>query len=118
MPNPFFPAGHPGMAMAHNRVLDGSVESMVELLRIPQRFPDANDSHKLNWHESVIAWWRSEAGRGVMLATLPKLTEQEAQSLEIWLATRDESRAQQNAATLDEIKEAIIANRASATGNR
>jgi hypothetical protein len=112
----FFSGRPSGMAMAHNRVLDGSVESMVELLRIPQRFPDANESHKLNWQESAIAWWRSEAGHGVMLTALPKLTEQEIQSLENWVATRDKLTTQQKAATLDEIKVAISAARARGAG--
>jgi len=102
--------------MAHNRVLDGSVESMVELLRIPQRFPDATDSHKSTWQAPAIAWWRSEAGHGVMLTALPKLTEQEIQSLENWVATRDKLTTQQKAATLDEIKVAISAARARGAG--
>ena len=103
-----FFSGRPfGMAMAHNRVLDGSVKSMAELLRIPQRFPDANESHKLKWQESVIAWWRAETGRGIMLVALPKLTEQEIQSLENWVAARDNSRTQRKSATLDEINNAI-----------
>ena len=112
----FFSGRPSGMAMAHNRVLDGSVESMVELLRIPQRFPDANDSHKLNWQESVTAWWRSETGYGVMVAALPKLTEQEIQSLDTWVAIRDKSGTPQKAATLDEVKRAIKALRARGAG--
>ena len=51
----FFSGRPSGMAMAHNKVLDGSADSMVELLRVPARFPDATDAHKLNWQESPIA---------------------------------------------------------------
>jgi hypothetical protein len=110
----FFSGRPSGMAMAHNRVLDGTVESMLELLRIPQRFPDANDSHKLNWQESAIAWWRSENGHGVMLSALPKLTDQEAQSLANWVAVRDKSVTQQKAAALTEIGRAAGTSRAAA----
>jgi hypothetical protein len=108
----FFSGRPSGMAMAHNRALDGSVESMIELLRIPQRFPDASESHKLNWQESAIAWWRSENGHGVLLSALPKLTDQEAQSVVNWVAVRGQSMTQQKAAALDEISRAIGPSRA------
>jgi hypothetical protein len=105
----FFSGRPSGMAMAHNRVLDGSVESMVELLRIPQRFPDAVEAHKLLWQESLIAWWIPKNGRELIFAALPKLTEQEIQNLEKWVAVRDEFRTQQKATTLDEVTGAIEA---------
>src|SRR5262245_7302442 len=76
----FFSGRPSGMSRAHNRVLEGSVESMVDLLRIPQRFPDATASHKLSWQESVIAWWLAK--NQLVLDALPRLTAPEKQSLE------------------------------------
>jgi hypothetical protein len=108
----FFSGRPSGMAMTHNRVLDGSVDAMVDLLRIPHRFPDANESQKGNWQESVMAWWGAKNGRGRMLAALPRLTEPEMQHLENWVAARDQLRTEEKAATLDAITVAIRAFRA------
>ncbi len=72
----FFSGRPSGMAMAHNRVLGGSVESVIDLLRIPRRFPDAEARHKSDWQEPVIAWWRAEKGWERILAALAQLTQQ------------------------------------------
>ena len=93
------------MAMAHNLVLDGSLESMVDLLRIPQRFPNATEPHKLSWQESVIAWWGAQ--RELVLAALPRLTAPEMHSLENWAALQDNSRGAQKAAAMAAFREAI-----------
>jgi hypothetical protein len=93
------------MAMAHNRVLEGSLESMVDLLRIPQRFPDATEAHKLAWQASLIAWWGAK--RELMLAALPTLTEPEMRSLENWVIVGDSSRAAQQAAAMAALREAL-----------
>jgi hypothetical protein len=101
----FFSGRPSGMATAHNRVLEGSVESMVDLLRIPQRFPDATESHKLSWQESVIAWWGAK--RELVLAALPKLSAPEMRSLEAWTAPRDNSHGAQKAAALAAFRDAL-----------
>ena len=105
----FFSGRPSGMAMAHNRVLDGSLESMADLLRIPQRFPDATERHKLAWQESVIAWW--EANRELMLNALPRLTASEMKSLESWAAVQDSSRGARKAAAMAAFREALYARR-------
>jgi hypothetical protein len=101
----FFSGRPSGMAMAHNRVIEGSLESMVDLLRIPKRFPDATDPHKLSWQESVIAWWGAK--RELVIAALPRLTAPELHSLEIWAAVPDGSRGEQKAAALAAFREAL-----------
>jgi hypothetical protein len=80
------------MAMAHNRVLDGMPASMIDLLRIPHRFPDVKDSHKVScWQESIDAWCHAQDGRTRILAALPELTDAEIQSVETWLSHRSDS---------------------------
>ena len=81
--------------MAHYRVLD---ESMVDLLRIPQRFPNATEPHKLSCEESVIAWWGAQ--RGLVLAALPRLTAPEMHSQENWATLQDNSRGAQKTAAM------------------
>src|SRR5262245_17555699 len=101
----FFSGRPSGMAMAHNRVLEGSLESMIDLLRIPQRFPDATEAHKLSWQESMIAWW--DAKRELVLAALPKLSAAEMQSLENWAAVQDRSRGAQKTAAMTAFRDAL-----------
>jgi hypothetical protein len=101
----FFSGRPSGMAMAHNRVLEGSAESMVDLLRIPSRFPDATDAHKLDWQESVIAWWGAK--RELVLAALPKITAPEMKSLEDWAAVQNSSRGAQKAAAMAAFRDAL-----------
>lgn len=99
----FFSGRPSGMAMAHNRVLDGMRASMIDLLRIPHRFPDVKDSHKVSWQESIDAWWHAQDGRTRILAALPELTDAEIQSFETWLSYRSDSSPSNRAATLDDI---------------
>jgi hypothetical protein len=107
----FFSGRPSGMAMAHNRVLDGTPESMLALMRIPQRFPDANETQRASWQESVVAWWNADTGRGRILATLPSLTPGERRSVEAWVSMRSASSREKIAATLDEVAGAMRAQR-------
>lgn len=111
----FFSGRPSGMAIAHNKVLDGSVESKAELLRVPARFPDATDAHKLNWQESPIAWWGARNGRDRILAALPMLSAQELRRVELWLAVGDPSRPPLKAAVLNKMRR-TIADRTSPKG--
>jgi hypothetical protein len=105
-----FFAGRPsGMATAHNRVLDGTLESMIELLRIPQRFSDASDSQKMSWQESLDSWWNTANGRNRILTALPYLTKEEILNLEAWVSARSSSLRQKTSVTLDEIAAEISA---------
>lgn len=105
----FFSGRPSGMAMAHNKVLDGAVESMVAMLRVPARFPGATIAHQLNWQESPIAWWGAPNGRERMLAAASRLSPSEAQQLDNWLAAGDASRTAKKRATLDEIRKDMSA---------
>ena len=86
---------------------------MLDLLRIPQRFPNATESHKLSWQDSVIAWWGTK--RELVLAALPRLTAPEVHSLENWAALQDSSRGAQNAAAMAAFREALRQRRAGKT---
>lgn len=93
--------------MAHNRVLDGTLASMVELMQVPQRFPDASEAHIASWQESIIAWWNAANGRERILAALPRLTEGERRSFESWVSARSDLVGEKKKATLDEIARAL-----------
>jgi hypothetical protein len=43
----FFSGRPSGMAMVHNRIIGGPPEAMLELLRVPSRFPDARPAKAL-----------------------------------------------------------------------
>jgi hypothetical protein len=104
----FFSGRPSGMAMVHNRVLDGTLATMVDLLRIPQRFPEADESQRAMWRGSIIAWWNAETGRPRMLDALSRLTADELRSAEEWLTVESAEAEGKNAAALDAVKAAII----------
>jgi hypothetical protein len=107
----FFSGRPSGMAMVHNRVLAGTLATMVDLLRIPHRFPDADESQREMWWGSVIAWWNAENGRTRMLDALFRLTADELRSAEEWLTVENAEPEGKNAAALDAVKGATIAAR-------
>jgi hypothetical protein len=107
----FFSGRPSGMAMAHNRMLAGTLATMVDLLRIPQRFPEADESQREMWRGSVVAWWNAETGRSRMLAALPHLSEEELRCAEGWLTVESGEPEAKDAAALDAVKAAIIAAR-------
>jgi hypothetical protein len=80
-------------------------------MRILQAFPDANESHKLSWQDSLAAWWHAENGRARILAALPHLTKEELHSLEAWVTVRSSSSPKKAAAMLDEVAREISAQR-------
>jgi hypothetical protein len=105
-----FFSGRPSeMAMVHNRIIGGPPEAMLDLLRVPARFPDAKEAHIANWQESVIAWWRHAEKHEVMRASLPHLTPSETQALRAWVRVRDPHRSREKAHDLDEVAAAIEA---------
>jgi hypothetical protein len=99
------------MAMAHNRVLDGSLDSMIDLMRIPSRFPDAGPSHIAGWQASAIAWWRDAGGRARFVRALAELTAPEIDKLEVWIAARGDATTTAKTLTLEEIGHRIISTR-------
>jgi len=105
-----FFSGRPSeMAMVHNRIIGGPREAMVELLRVPSRFPDATESHIANWQESVIAWWWHSEKREVVIASFGKMSRQEVHALRDWVRVRHKYRSKEKAKALDEIEVAINA---------
>lgn len=97
------------MAMVHNRIIGGPPEAMVELLRVPLRFPDATNSHIANWQESVIAWWRNPEKHELMIASFGKLSPEEMHTLRNWVRVKDKHQSKEKAQILDEIAGAINA---------
>ena len=97
------------MAMVHNQVIAGGPEAMLELLRVPSRFPDARESHVANWQESMIAWWWSPEKRPQMTVSFGRVSREEMRSMRSWLQVRDKERSREKARALDEIEDALKA---------
>ena len=81
----FFSGRPSGMSMVHNHIIGGPPETILDLLRVPGRFPDARPEHIELWQESVIAWWAHADKQAQMLTYAPRLTPTEARALKIWL---------------------------------
>lgn len=82
----FFTGRPSGMALAHNRVLDGSLASMAELLVIPARFPAATPVQRAQWQGSAAAWWAQPATRVRLLKAVQGLETRQRLALLAWLA--------------------------------
>jgi hypothetical protein len=103
-----FFSGRPSeMAMVHNRIIGGPPEAMLDLLRVPSRFPEATEAHVALWQESAIAWWRNPEKHDQMIASFGRLSRDEMQALENWLRVRDRERSADKARTLDAIEATI-----------
>jgi len=95
--------------MVHNRIIGGPPEAMVELLRVPSRFPGATESHIADWQESAIAWWLNAEKHGLMVASFGKISREERVALASWVRVRDKHRSKEKARVLNEIEAAIDA---------
>lgn len=105
-----FFSGRPSeMATVHNRIVAGPPEAMVELLRVPSRFPDATESHITDWQESVLAWWWSPEKHEVMITSFGKMSREEVDALRDWVRVRHKYRIKEKAKALDDIEAAINA---------
>jgi hypothetical protein len=103
----FFSGRPSGMAMVHNRIIGGPPEAMVELLRVPSRFPAAKEAHIADWQESAIAWWLNAEKRGLMVASFGRISGEETRALRDWVRVRDPHRSREKAQVLDEIDAAL-----------
>jgi len=103
-----FFSGRPSeMAMVHNRIIAGPPESMIELLRVPSRFPDATETQISQWQESVIAWWRHPEKHELMIASFEKMSRNEMYTLGVWVRVRDKHQTKENSLILNEIEAAL-----------
>ena len=103
-----FFSGRPSeMSMVHNKIIAGPPETMIELLRIPSRFPDATETHIASWQGSVIAWWMHPQKHELMIDSLGKISRNEMYTLEVWVRVRDKYQTKKNSLLLNEIEEAI-----------
>lgn len=100
-----FFSGRPSeMAMAHNRVIGGSSEAMIDLLKIPSRFPDATELHIALWQYSIVAWWRNNEKHELMKSSFNKISKNELYMLKVWVRVRDKHHTENNSITLSEIE--------------
>lgn len=105
----FFSGRPSGMAEVHNRVLAGPPEAMVELLRVPSRFPKAAEAHIHQWQGSAAAWWRSPQKHTVMRDAFKQLSREERDALKAWLRARSKGQTVSEMRTLQEIEAAVVA---------
>ena len=105
-----FFSGRPSeMAMVHNRIIGGPPETMIELLRVPSRFPDATEAHIADWQGSVIAWWGHPEKHELMIASFGKISRNEMYTLKVWVRVRDKNQTKNNSLILNEIEDALNA---------
>lgn len=105
-----FFSGRPSeMSMVHNRIIAGPPETMIELLRIPSRFPDATEAQIAHWQGSVIAWWRHPKKHELMITSFAKMSRNEMYTLRVWVRVRDKHQTKENSLLLNEIETALNA---------
>lgn len=105
-----FFSGRPSeMAMVHNRVIGGGPEAMIELLRVPLRFPAATEPQISSWQESAIAWWRHSEKRQLMITTFEKMSADEKEALQKWARVRHQHLSKEKAQALEDIERASAA---------
>jgi hypothetical protein len=103
-----FFSGRPSeMAMVHNRIIGGPPESMIELLRVPSRFPDATEAHISHWQDSVIAWWQHPEKHELMIVSFGKISHNELSTLRSWVRFRDKNQTKKNVLALNKVEEAL-----------
>ena len=84
---------------------------MIDLMRIPTRFPDAEPAHIYSWQVSAIAWWRDAGERERLVRALSQLTPPEIDKLEIWIAARGDGTTPTKTATLEGMAQTIVSPR-------
>jgi len=105
-----FFSGRPSeMAMVHNQIIAGRPESMVELMKIPSRFPDATEAQISKWQGSMNAWWKHPQMHEVMVSSFQKMSRYELHNLMVWVRVRDKLHTKDDSLTLDEIEVALSA---------
>jgi hypothetical protein len=105
----FFSGRPSGMAMVHNQIIAGPPESLVELLRIPARFPQANSAQITDWQGSLIVWWKHPEKHELMISSFRKISRYELHNLIVWVRVRDMSQTVANSSALTDIEAALNA---------
>ena len=103
----FFEGRPSEMSLVHNRIIEGSQDSMIELLKVPSRFPDATDDNISDWQNSIVAWWQVPEKKNLMITSYKKLTQNEMSQLNNWFEARSSSMPDIKIKTLREIKDSI-----------
>ncbi|NTV34189.1 MAG: hypothetical protein HGA50_12985 [Deltaproteobacteria bacterium] len=105
-----FFSGRPSeMDMVHSRIIAGQPESMIELLRVPSRFPNATEAQISDWQGSVIAWWKHPEKQKLMVDSFGKISRYEMHELRVWVRVRAKLQTEFNSLTLSEIEAALKA---------
>ena len=97
------------MAMVHNRVIAGGAPAMMELLKVPARFPDAGAQHISRWQDSAVAWWGNQDKHALMQTQIRKLPPNELQHFSRWVDSRDAYTTEKENAVLNEIRKFLDA---------
>lgn len=103
----FFLGRPSDLAMLNGRILSGGQEEMLELLRVPSRFPNAENHHVASWQGAMIAWWTNAEKREVMKKSFIKVNQDEMRMLKVWLRVRNVHLAGKKDQILDEIEAAL-----------
>jgi len=82
---------------------------MIDLLRVPSRFPDATEAQISDWQGSVIAWWRHPEKHELMVNSFGKISRYEMHALRVWVRVRAKLQTEANSLTLNEIDAALNA---------
>ncbi len=105
----FFSGRPSGMSKVHNALLDGTLDSIITLLRVPHRFPEANEIQKASWQGSIASWWSNERVRNSFPGALRRLTREEIFSLETWVTTNTPYMTKKESGAMNEIAAEIKA---------
>jgi hypothetical protein len=100
-----FFSGRPSeMSLVHGRIIGGPPETMLVLLKIPARFPDATLKHISNWQGSVIAWWIDAEKHNLMVESFSKISHNEMLCFKEWISVRYRFKPQEANQVLDQIE--------------
>ena len=95
------------LAMVNGRILSGGTDEMMELLKVPGRFQNAEKHHVASWQGSMITWWLHAEKREIMKKTFSRMTRDEVQVVKAWLSVRGIHLEGKQDATLVEIVGAL-----------
>lgn len=104
----FFRGRPSKMTMVYNHAVAGNVPSIVMLLNIPNRFPDASPAQISDWQGCLVALWRTELGPFRVTSAMQELSPTKRQCLQRWMAVRYASAPNHIGETLPRIEEALF----------
>lgn len=107
----FFEGRPSDIAMLHGKIGEGDPEALIELLRIPARFPDATESHIANWQGFIIVWWQYSDKRDQVIKSFGNLSSEETQALDSWILLKTKYLNKEKTLILDDIYNTLTGDR-------